>query len=454
MDIKYDYSLMLKGAIGSKGLSEDKLKKIQPHLRDVHKTSHILLDTGEQGFIQTLFDQKETKLILDHANKIKKKFKQMLVIGIGGSDLGARALQSIFQDKTKGVEILFLGDTTDPLEIKRICSRINWSQCAINPVSKSGNTVEPLSTFLYVRQQLIKHVGKKYHAKHVFVTTQDQDSALKKLVDKNGYTLIPHPKNIGGRWTAMTLVGLLSAAVSGIDIKALRNGAKDYYAKAAKKSMNGAMVYASLHYLGIKQEQSLAVLMPYASHLEEFGGWYRQLFAESLGKAKNRKGKKVYTGVTPIAANGPKDQHSQVQLYSSGPFDKLITFIHIEEDKANLSVPRLKNTDNLPSFLSEIKFQDILQYEQEATALALASHKRASGVIRLSDSSEYVIGQLFCFFELACVYLAEILDINAFDQPGVEEGKNNMYALLGKPGYEKNKQKMKKQKASYKKQIA
>lgn len=449
--LSYDYSLMMKEAVGSKGIGEKKLAKLQPRLKAVHSEAHAFMDSGEQGFIQTLFDTSESKLIREQAQLFQKKFKQLLVIGIGGSDLGARALQSLFAKKTTKLEVFFLGDTTDPIEIERVCKQIDWKHCAVNPVSKSGNTVEPLSVFFYVQQQLIKAVGKKNHAKHVFVTTEDKQSIFHQLVQKHGYTLIPHPFSIGGRWTVLSVVGLVSAEASGIATSQLRKGARDYYLSASKKTMNPSLIYAALHYLGIQQNQSLAVLMPYAADLEEFGGWYRQLFAESLGKEKNRKGKKVYTGLTPLAANGPKDQHSQVQLYNSGPFDKLITFIRVQQDQAKLSIPAVAKEE--ASFLSQKSFHEILGIEQEATALALANHKRPSGTILLPDMSEYTIGQLFCFFELACVYLAELLDINAFDQPGVEEGKNNMYALLGKPGYAEFKKKMQAQKKAIRKYI-
>lgn len=451
-NISYDYSLMMQDVVGKHGISEVKLNKLEQRMKGAHKQAHALLASGEQGFIQTLSDKTELELIKKTAKKIQSTFSQLLVIGIGGSDLGARALQSIFASNKSKVQILFLGDTTDPEELDRICSQIDWKSCAINPVSKSGNTVEPLSTFLYVQKKLIKAVGKKRHADHVFVTTQDSDSIFRQLVDQYGYTLVPHPMNIGGRWTILSVVGLLSAAASGIAADQLRKGALDYYRKANKQMNNAAMIYAALHYLGQEKGKSLAVLMPYSSRLEQVGGWYRQLFAESLGKEKTRSKKTVNTGLTPIAANGPKDQHSQVQLYASGPFDKLITFIRLEQSSKSNRVPVLAKSHSA-AYLSKMRFHEILNHEQEATAIALASKKRPSGTIVLPELSEYSIGQLICFFELACVYLAELLDINAFDQPGVEEGKKNMYALLGKEGFEDQASKLKQFRSTSKKRI-
>ncbi len=428
---------MMQDAIGSQGISDAQLKKVSPQLKKAHKAVHALLDSGEQGFITNLFDKKEEKRILQLAKTIQTQFTQVLIIGIGGSDLGARALQSFFP-KEKGITLFFLGDTTDPVEINRICKQINWEKCAINAISKSGNTVEPLSVFLSIREKLMKKVGKKNHAKHVFITTESSESVFGQLAKENEYAHIVHPKNIGGRWTILSIVGLLSAAITGSDIKQLRKGAQEYYLQAKKQSHNSAMLYAALHYLHLQKGKSLAVLMPYTSQLDLLGSWYRQLFAESLGKEKTRMGKKVHTGLTPLSAHGPKDQHSQVQLYASGPFDKVITFIRIETDSLKTQLPALPQS-HPASFLSKVSLHKILQVEQEATALALTKQKRATGTIRLKEVSEYSIGQLICFFELACVYLAELMDVNAFDQPGVEEGKNNMYALLGKPGYENTK---------------
>lgn len=429
--VKYNDSWMFQKIVGQHGISPAKLKSIQVKRLRAHKSVVKLLDSGEQGFIKTLSDSKELALINKWSGVLKKNFSQILLIGIGGSDLGARALNQAFSSSNKK-QVFFLGDTADPVEIEKVFAQIDWGKCAIIPVSKSGNTVETISVFLFARNKLVKVVGKTKHAKHVFVLTENKPSVFLNIANQQGYNIIPHPLNIGGRWTVLSIVGLLSAAFVGVDIKALRKGARDFYNQAMKFANNPAMKYAALHYLGAKQGQSLAVLMPYSSRLEAFGAWYRQLFAESLGKAKNRKGKSGNIGLTPIVAIGPKDQHSQVQLYNEGPFDKLVTFIRVENSNLLSKVPKHWPGEDDIAYLDNWPYQDMLNIEQESTAKALKNHKRPSGTISIPEISEYSVGQLFVFFELACIYLAELFDINAFDQPGVEQGKEWMRKKLNK----------------------
>lgn len=425
MTIKYNDAWMHRKAVGNHGISSTKVNVNKARQMKAHQAAITLLDSGEQGFIKTLFNSKDLALINKWSEYLSKSFSQILLIGIGGSDLGARALNQIFPSSSKK-QVFFLGDTADPIEINRVCSAIDWKKCAVIPVSKSGSTVETITVFLYARDLLIKAVGKEKHKKHIYMLTEDNPSVLHNIAIRQEYTLIPHPQNIGGRWTVLSIVALLSSAFTGANVKELRKGARDFYNMAKLSKNNPAMKYAMLHYLGCKQGQSLAVLMPYSSRLESFGAWYRQLFAESLGKAKNRKGKIVNTGVTPIVAVGPKDQHSQVQLYNDGPYDKLITFIRVESTVSNEMVPKHWKGEESIAYLDSWSYHDLLNIEQESTAQALKVHKRPSGTISIPELSEYYVGQLFILFELACVYLAELFDINAFDQPGVEEGKQWM----------------------------
>lgn len=434
--LQYDYTNMLRSAVGRGGVSEAKFKKTLLRLKKKHRQIHAFLKDGEQGFLQDVFNTYEEREIIRYGSKIRRGFSQLLVIGIGGSDLGARALQEIFQDSKKGVEILFLGDTPDPTELKRVFSKVQWKKCAVMPISKSGNTVEPLSTFLLARDRLVKAVGKAKHQKHVFVLTEDKPSLFHDLAIEQEYELIEHPHTIGGRWTVLSRVALISAVASGIDIKGLRKGARDFALACQKSYRNPSLVYSALHLAGREQGLDQAVLMPYSSNLEKFGAWYRQLFGESLGKAKNNKKKRVYAGITPIVSVGPKDQHSQIQLYNEGPFDKLITFVKVLSSSQQIRLPKHWKGEKDLAYLNGKDTHRILNIELEATASALKKHHRANGAILLADLSPHSIGQLFIFFELACVYLAEGLDINAFDQPGVEEGKVSMYVLLGKKGYE------------------
>lgn len=420
--LKYKSALMFKKSVGPQGIDRKKLDALRSKTKKAHQKSHKKIESDEHSFISALYDQKMSRDISSYAAKIKKNYKQLLLIGIGGSDLGARALREIFHDKSDSLELFFLGDTTDPREIERVCSKIDFKKCAVNVVSKSGNTVEVLSVFLYIRERLVKALGKNKHASAIYAITEDNSGALKKLVDLNGYHFIEHPANIGGRWSVLSIVGLLSAAAAGISHSQLRKGGRELY-EAYKRSVNNpAMTYAALHYMAMKNGQSNAVLMPYSAVLEKFGHWYRQLFGESLGK-KNK-------GLTPIVCLGPKDQHSQMQLYNEGPFDKVVTFLKIEKDNLGFTVPKSWRGEEAVKYLEGWRLHEILNVEQDATARALAHHGRPNGTIAVPELNEYYTGQLFMFFELACIYLAELMRVNAFNQPGVEEGKKIMSRKL------------------------
>ncbi|MCX6743655.1 MAG: glucose-6-phosphate isomerase, partial [Candidatus Parcubacteria bacterium] len=232
--------------------------------------------------------------------------------------------------------------------------------------------------------------------------------------------------------------GLLPAVCAGFNIQKLLAGAKamDQNSKDDNYLKNLPWQFAVLQYLAYKKKQNISVLMPYGFNLRYFSFWFCQLWAENLGKQYNNQKKKVNIGITPAATLGPTDQHSQIQLYIEGPFDKIITFIQIKKQES-LKVPRYGNPEI--AYLGGHEFSQILNIEQKATAVSLMKNKRPNGTIILPELNEYYLGQLFLFFEMATVYLGELLQINVFNQPGVEQSKRYMYGLLGKKGYEKEK---------------
>ncbi|MDD5354680.1 MAG: glucose-6-phosphate isomerase, partial [bacterium] len=205
-------------------------------------------------------------------------------------------------------------------------------------------------------------------------------------------------------------------------------------------SKNPAMIYAALQYLMYKQGKTISVMMPYAQHLKEFADWYAQLWAESLGKAVNNKGKRVNVGPTPVKTLGATDQHSQVQLYMEGPFDKVVTILSVEKLAATLTIPSY-NTH----FLGGQTMNKLLLTEEKATTMALAQNNRPNLTITLPEINEFNLGQMIYLFELATAYMGELLEINTFDQPGVELGKILTYALMGRPGFEKKRKEIEKQ---------
>jgi glucose-6-phosphate isomerase len=234
-------------------------------------------------------------------------------------------------------------------------------------------------------------------------------------------------------------VGLFPLAYAGIAIDQLLAGAADMDERLTVSPLlqNPALLYAALQFLGYtKRHQALSVLMPYAGGLRGLAMWYRQLWAESLGKAADVKGQTIHAGPTPIAAVGATDQHSQVQLYMEGPFDKMVTFVAVAEmDRSVLLPSQLESMPEL-AYLQGAELSDILLTEQQSTAVALAHNQRPNATLTLPRLNEYILGQLLYFFEVACAYSGSLYGINTYDQPGVELGKQLMYAQLGKAGYQ------------------
>ncbi len=423
---------MLRQAVGLHGAAPEEIKAHAAQLAQAKQNLLREWKRKEQGWLGCPDERKTVESVLKLA-KQKNQFKTCLVLGIGGSDLGARAGYQALKATTQGMKLAFAGANTDPDELKEILDGFDLKTTLVNIISKSGDTVEPMSAFLIVREALKKAVGKKF-AEHIVATTDASNGSLHDLAKKEGYATLPVPGNIGGRFSVLTPVGLFPLACAGIDIKALLSGAKlirDQFVKQApEKSAVGA--YALLHVLADrKRRQNIHVLMPYSSRLQEFGRWYRQIWAESLGKRTDLKGDHVNIGPTPIAALGATDQHSQIQLYTEGPNNKVITFIQVAKFNSKLSIPSsVKQLKGL-SYLSDVPLQTVIHAERAATAEALKLSHRPNGTLIIPQVDAPSLGALFMFFELATGMAGKLYGINTYDQPGVEQGKIEMRRMLG-----------------------
>jgi len=359
--------------------------------------------------------------------QIQKTFTHFLVIGIGGSTLGAQAaLQAIPCDNTK-TNVLFLSNP-DPDEYKRVTHLLPWATTGVLVISKSGKTLEVLSLFLHVREQLQKAIGKE-HASHIFVLTQLDENPLHLFAKKQGYTVLPHA-DIGGRFSVLSSVGLLPMAVSGISITSLLEGASDLIKEYQHQGMQHDVVrFVTAQYLAYTQGKTEQILMPYSHRLLLFTKWYRQLWAESLGKEQKGRG----VGPTPIDALGTVDQHSQIQLYNQGPKNKILTFVEIKHfEEEGLA---LRRTSGFPEAFQEATnpLSAIMRASCHGTARACWKHGCPGGILSLSKLDAYHLGALFLFFELAVVLYAQLLNVNPYNQPGVEEGKKQIKKLLTTP---------------------
>lgn len=398
----------------------DRLRRARSHLL-------TLRDRHEQGWLQVPSDRTLTSRIQSMVAETSK-FDTLLVLGIGGSDLGARAiLQALPQQK----RVMFAGANTDPDEWTMIEKTVNWKKTLVNIISKSGDTIEPMSAFLLARECLKKAVGKAF-AKQIIATTDPANGTLHAWAELEGYRQLIVPSNIGGRYSVLSDVGLFPAAWAGVPVDGLLKGATDeqHAFESLEPHESVAGQYAAWHAEAFTQGRNLFVLMPYVARLDSFAHWYRQLVAESLGKAFDRTGHKSVAGPTPIAALGATDQHSQLQLYMDGPEDKIVTFIELEQFDQPVRIPALPASAPALDALPGHSLEELIHAERRATAEALAGRNRPNGTLVLSRLDAVGLGHLFQMFMLANALLAELFDVNAYDQPGVEDGKKRFHAWL------------------------
>jgi glucose-6-phosphate isomerase len=308
----------------------------------------------------------------------------------------------------------------------------------VNVISKSGGTAETMAQYLVVRAWLDEALGPAAY-RHLVFTTDPVRGALRELAQREGIATLTVPPAVGGRFSVLSPVGLLPAALVGIDVRALLHGARTAIERALADDLlrNPPALWAALHWaadtwLGAR----LHVLMPYTDRLREFAEWYRQLWAESLGKRVDRRGQPVFLGPTPVGAVGATDQHSQVQLFMEGPFDKAVTFLAVDDLGTDITIPSRPDLPPDLAYLSGHTLGELLHAEYEATSAALARMGRMNCTLRLPDLSAATIGELIMFFQLATGYAGAWYGVDPFDQPGVELGKQLTYAAMGRPGYQ------------------
>lgn len=426
--LKIDFQNILDGRLFG-GLSTSDFNKLQSDfikIKDRYKGESI-------GFKALPFEYENLKQSFDLVSQMSATFEYIVVIGIGGSDLGTRAIVEALKNKVTK-KILFGGDTTDPDAISELLAQIDLKSTLFLVVSKSGNTIEQGSLFVYLRDLVSTQLGKTEVTKHFVFLTDPVQGTLKALSRREGYQTIDIPSEVGGRFSVLSSVGMIPAHLAGLDVKAFLDGAKE-----AHDNYDLAFQYALALFCFYKNDKHIDVLMPYKSSLEGFAKWYRQLFAESLGKKLNMQGIDVFEGITPVAALGPVDQHSQLQLYNEGPNNKVITFIYVEKPIKDIALPANFESLEEYKFLKGRSFNELLKLELETTAYALTKNKRPNMTISIPELNEFYLGQLFYFFQITVTYLGFMMNVDPFNQPGVELSKNAMYGVLGKEGFEQYK---------------
>ena len=397
------------------------------------------------------------------ADEIKFKFDNFVVLGIGGSALGPIAVQQAlnhiyYNDLSKearnGCPRLYVIDNVDPERMAALFDVIDIEKTMFNVITKSGSTSETMSQYLLVRDMLIEKLGDNY-VNNIIVTTDAEKGNLAKICKVEKFKKFIVPDGVGGRFSELCPVGLLPAAVCGIDIDDMLKGAAhmDEICKEKNLYKNPAAMFAVQQVIAMNRGKNISVMMPYADSLKYIADWYAQLWAESLGKKYDNDGVVVNKGQTPVKSIGVTDQHSQVQLYTEGPSDKVITFIGVGNYRTRVEIPG--GYEDIPSlsFLKGHTFNELILTEQSATEYAINASQKWSRTITLSKLNANTLGQLLYFFEMETAFAGELLNINAYDQPGVEEGKNATYALMGRKGYETKKEELDKKQPKSQKYI-
>ncbi len=374
------------------------------------------------------------------------RFENLVVLGIGGSALGNIALQAALNKPTwnlmsreerGGRPRVFVLDNVDPTNFAAVMGVCEPERTLFNVVSKSGETAETAAQFMWVRDRLKRELGGKA-ADHIVAITDPEKGTMRQICDAEGYATLPVPEGVGGRFSVLSPVGLFSAAMCGIDIDGLLDGAAAMDEKCSQPELEknpAAMLASLLCELGSRKGKNGHVLMPYANELYMLADWFRQLWAESLGKRFDVDGDTVYAGFTPIKALGATDQHSQIQLYREGPNDKVIGFVEVEAFDDEVTIPAGLGVDAL-AYLEGRSMGELLAAEKRATEYALVESQRPNFTIRMPRLDAEHVGQFISLWQITTAYAGLMLGVDAYDQPAVETGKKATFGLMGRSGFE------------------
>jgi len=458
VSILYDYNNAMAEVVGARhGLTESMLRDLEPQALCVHENLESRREKGEIGFY-ALADYEERRTELDaikaKGDEIAERFDDFVVLGIGGSALGPicvhRALNHIYynllgKEERGGRPRFFVLDNIDPDLLADFLDLIDPRRTCFNVISKSGETPETISQFMGFYDLVKEKVGDRVNEHFVVTTSESVNNSatgkkepppLRVAAERLGMDLFWIPENVGGRFSELSVVGLLPAAVTGIDIHSMIRGAQAAAKICGSPSLfeNPAYLNGAIHFLAERYRgKRISVLMPYSEALREVADWYRQLWAESLGKRRCEPPNEVFVGQTPARALGTTDQHSQIQLYVEGPNDKIVTFVAVGEFDRTFKTGTGLNEYLLGlDYLAGREILDLFRAEMEGTEFSLSRSERPNVRITLGRVDAEHIGALLFFYMVQTAFTGGLYGINAFDQPGVEMGKRAAAALMGR----------------------
>ena len=435
--VRFDYSL------ASNVISEDEIKSMEKITNDA---KDVLLSKSGAGsdFLGWIdlpvdYDKDEFARIQKAAQKIQSDSEVLLVIGIGGSYLGARAAieflrhgfyNSVSKEIRKTPEIYYCGNSLSGTYLKQLIEVVGDRDFSVNIISKSGTTTEPAVAFRIFKEMLENKYGKEEAAKRIYATTDKAKGALKNLATEEGYESFVVPDDVGGRFSVLTAVGLLPIAVSGADIDKLMEGAASGREKALNNTFedNDAVKYAAIRNILLRKGKSIEITANYEPSLHYFGEWWKQLYGESEGKDQK--------GIFPAAVDLTTDLHSMGQFIQDGSRLMFETVVNIEKTDADIVIQEEADDLDGLNYLAGKDMDFVNKSAMNGTILAHTDGNVPNLMVNVPEQNEFYLGELFYMYEFACGVSGYILGVNPFNQPGVESYKKNMFALLGKPGYE------------------
>ncbi|MBO1510788.1 glucose-6-phosphate isomerase [Metabacillus bambusae] len=443
--VRFDYSNALTF------FNEHEITYLRDFVKVAHHSIHEQTGAGSDflGWVDlpTNYDKEEFARIQKSAEKIKSDSEVLLVIGIGGSYLGARAAiemlnhsfyNALSKEQRKTPQVIFVGNNISSTYMKDLHDLLEGKDFSINVISKSGTTTEPALAFRIFRKLLEEKYGKAEAKQRIYATTDKARGALKTLATEEGYESFVIPDDVGGRFSVLTAVGLLPIAVTGVDIDAMMKGAQAASEDFSKSELeeNAAYQYAVVRNVLYNKGKTIEMLINYEPGLQYFSEWWKQLFGESEGKDQK--------GIYPSSANFSTDLHSLGQYVQEGRRDIFETVINVENSRHELLVEEEESDLDGLNYLAGKSVDFVNKKAFQGTMLAHTDGGVPNLVVTIPEMDEYTFGYLVYFFEKACAMSGYLLGVNPFDQPGVEAYKVNMFALLGKPGFEEKKAELEK----------
>ena len=439
MSVTFDYTNTLSF------MKNSEVENLSEFVKQAHNQIHQQQGPGSDflGWVDwpETYDKEEFARVKTAAERIRQQSDALVVIGIGGSYLGSKAaieaLSHTFHNQMKdNTEVYFAGQNISSTYIEHLLQVLEGKDVSINVISKSGTTTEPALAFRILREYMENKYGKEEAKNRIYVTTDQSQGTLRKLADEEGYETFVIPDDVGGRYSVLTPVGLLPIAVAGLDIDQMMEGARNAYHKYNDPNLatNECYQYAAVRNVFYNKGKSIELFVSYEPGLQYMAEWWKQLFGESEGKDEK--------GLFPASVNFTTDLHSMGQYVQEGRRLFIETVLQVKKPQLERTIQEDAEDNDGLNFLAGKTMDEVNKKAAIGTALAHIDGGVPNLLIELDELNEFAFGELVYFFEKACAISGTLLGVNPFDQPGVEAYKKNMFALLGKPGFEEEKQEL------------